>query len=90
MDPASPQPLSSVLSAPYSDLEIKDSLAILDRLFVENTPESRRQLRIDVQRDVIESDGAIIRDFTRISEVRVAGRCPRALSYLRVMLKTAS
>jgi hypothetical protein len=61
--------VTSVLAASYADLEIRDALSLLDHRKVENTPETRRQLRQDVQRDVIESNGAVIREFGHVAEV---------------------
>ena len=78
-DGASPQalrsnPLSSkvtsVLSASYADSDIRDALALLDKKGLENNPETRRQLRLDVQKDVIGSNGDIIREFGHVAEVR--------------------
>jgi len=77
--PTSPQalrsnPLSSkvtsVLSASYADSDIRDALGLLDKRGLENNAETRRQLRLDVQKDVIESNGEIIREFGHVAEVR--------------------
>lgn len=77
--PTSPQalrtnPLSSkvtsVLSASYADPDIRDALSLLDKRNVENNAETRRQLRLDVQKEVIESNGDIIREFGHVAEVR--------------------
>jgi hypothetical protein len=65
----SQQRLATVLSASYIDADIRNSLAVLDTRFVDNTAESRRQLRISVQGDVIHSNAQIIRDFARVAEV---------------------
>ena len=79
--PTSPQalrnnPLSSkvtsVLSASYADSDIRDALSLLDERNLENSAETRRQLRLDVQKDVIESNGDIIREFGHVAEVRVS------------------
>lgn len=69
IDSLTQQRLASVLSAAYSDSDIRDALTILDARFVENTAESRRQLRADVQADVIASHARIARDFAGVSEV---------------------
>ncbi|TVY59665.1 Conserved oligomeric Golgi complex subunit, partial [Lachnellula suecica] len=75
--PTSPQalrsnPLSSkvtsVLSASYADSDIKDALSLLDKRNVENNAETRRQLRLDVQKEVIESNGDIIQEFGHVAE----------------------
>lgn len=61
--------LTSVLSASYTDFDIRDALETLDRRGVKNTPETRRQLRLDVQKEVIECNGAVIKDFGVVAEV---------------------
>lgn len=75
--PANTQPRSnllatkvtSVLSASYADSDIRDALNLLDNRGVENNPETRRQLRLDAQKEVIESNGDIIREFGHVAEV---------------------
>lgn len=76
--PSSPQalrnnPLSSkvtsVLSASYADSDIRDALSLLDEKKLENNAETRRRIRLDVQREVIESNGDIIREFGHVAEV---------------------
>lgn len=61
--------VSSVLSASYADLEIRDALGLLDLRGVENSAETRRQLRLDIQKEVIESNGDIIKEFSHVAEV---------------------
>lgn len=68
-DSLTQQRLVAVLAAPFSDSDIRDALIILDKHFVENSAESRRQLRSSVQADVIASNAQIIRDFSLISKV---------------------
>lgn len=76
--PTNPQALRSnplsakvtgVLSASYADSDIRDALMLLDKRSLENNPETRRQLRLDVQKEVIESNGDIIREFGHVAEV---------------------
>jgi conserved oligomeric Golgi complex subunit 6 len=66
-------PLSSkvttVLSSSYADTEFREALALLDERGVSNTAESRRQLRLDLQKEVIDSNGEIIDEFARVAEV---------------------
>jgi hypothetical protein len=85
--PTSPQalrsnPLSSkvtsVLSASYADSDIRDALSLLDKRGLENNAETRRQLRLDVQKDVIESNGDIIREFGHVAEVRQVPPCSKS------------
>lgn len=61
--------VTSVLSASYVDADIKDALALLDKKKFENNSETRRQLRLDVQKEVIESNGDIIHEFGHVAEV---------------------
>jgi hypothetical protein len=58
-----------VLSASYADLEIRDALETLDSRGVENTSETRRQLRLHVQKEVVQCNGEIIKDFGQVAEV---------------------
>jgi hypothetical protein len=60
---------TSVLSTPYADSDIRDALDLLDRRGLENNAQTRRQLRLDVQKEVIESNGDIIREFGHVAEV---------------------
>lgn len=61
--------VSSLLSASYADLEIRDALNLIDERNIENNARTRRQLRLDVQKEVIESNGVIIREFGHVAEV---------------------
>lgn len=60
--------VANVLSASYADLDIRDALAILDARTTGNTPESRRNLRLDVQEELIQCNGNIVRDFGRVTQ----------------------
>jgi hypothetical protein len=62
--------ITSVLSASYADLEIRDALETLDARGVRNTAETRRQIRLDVQKEVIQVNGEIVKDFGEVAEVR--------------------
>ncbi|KAK2738567.1 Golgi transport complex subunit 6 [Myotisia sp. PD_48] len=59
--------LNSVLSASYADSDIRNALQTLDDRKILNTAETRRALRLDVQKDVIESNGKIIQDFGKVA-----------------------
>jgi len=61
--------VTSVLSASYADSDIRDALALLDKRGLVNNAETRRQIRLDVQKEVIESNGNIIREFGHVAEV---------------------
>jgi hypothetical protein len=62
--------ITSVLSTNYTDSDIRDALALLDSRGLKNTPEIRRQLRLQTQKDVIQSNGEIVREFGHVAEVR--------------------
>jgi hypothetical protein len=61
--------ITSVLSASYADLEIRDALETLDAREVRNTAETRRQIRLEVQKEVIQCNGEIVKDFGQVAEV---------------------
>lgn len=61
--------ITSVLSTSYADLEIRDALETLDSRKIQNTAETRRQLRIDVQKEVIQCNAEIVKDFGAVAEV---------------------
>ncbi|KXT01723.1 hypothetical protein AC578_2758 [Pseudocercospora eumusae] len=60
--------ITSVLSASYADLEIRDALSILDERGLKNTADSRRKLRLDVQEELIQCNGEIVQDFGKVAE----------------------
>ncbi|KAH6643962.1 oligomeric Golgi complex subunit 6 [Boeremia exigua] len=60
--------ITSVLSASYADLEIRGALYTLDERSVHNTAETRRHIRLDVQQEVIECNGEIVKDFGKVAE----------------------
>ncbi len=61
--------LASVLSASYADSEIREALRTLDAKGIQNDAETRRRLRLDVQKDVIECNSEIINEFGHVAEV---------------------
>lgn len=61
--------LTSVLSASYADSDIRDALETLSVRGIHNTAETRRQLRLDVQKEVVDSNAEIVRDFGKVAEV---------------------
>lgn len=67
--------ITHVLSASFADLEIRDALELLDARKLENTAETRRQLRVDVQKEVIQCNGEIVKDFAAVAEVRYIFGC---------------
>lgn len=61
--------VASVLSTSYADTEFREALALLDERGLLNTAETRRKLRLDLQREVINSNGEIISEFSKVAEV---------------------
>jgi hypothetical protein len=72
--------ITSVLSASYADLDIRDALETLDARGIHNTAETRRQIRLDVQREVIQCNGEIVKDFGEVAEV-----CNYKVSFVTVL-----
>lgn len=66
--------LSGVLSASYADSEIREALRSLDEKSIRNTAETRRRLRLDIQKEVIQRNGAVVQEFGHVAEVRPAQR----------------
>lgn len=61
--------IADVLSSSYSDIELRDALQTLDARNVKNTSETRRNLRLDVQQELIECNAEIVDDFGKIADV---------------------
>ncbi|GAB7360819.1 hypothetical protein MBLNU230_g0806t1 [Neophaeotheca triangularis] len=59
--------VTNVLSASYADLEIRDALSVLDERKTANTAETRRNLRLDVQQELIQCNGEIVQDFGAVA-----------------------
>lgn len=57
-----------MLSTSYADTEFRESLALLDERGISNSAETRRQLRLDAQKEVIDSNGKIITEFGRVAD----------------------
>ena len=62
--------LNSVLSSSFADAEIREALRTLDERQTHNSPEIRRWLRLDTQKEVIDRNGDIIQNFGLVAEVR--------------------
>ena len=62
--------ITSVLSTSYVDADMREALRTLDENHVQNTPKARRRLRLDIQKEVIDRNGEIVRDFGQVAEVR--------------------
>ena len=62
---------TSILSSSYADTEFRDALQLLDERQVHNDAETRRRIRLDLQKEVIDSNGEIVAEFGRVAEVCV-------------------
>ncbi|KAI9820811.1 MAG: Golgi transport complex subunit 6 [Phylliscum demangeonii] len=60
--------ITSVLSTSYADPDIREALGMLDQRGLHNSAEARRRLRLDVQKEVMDCNGAIIQDFGQVAE----------------------
>ncbi|KAK7210542.1 hypothetical protein V2G26_017720 [Clonostachys chloroleuca] len=60
--------VTSVLSTSYSDTEFRDALALIDERGVQNDAETRRHLRLDLQKEVIDCNSVVIGEFGRVAE----------------------
>ncbi|KAI0517707.1 oligomeric complex COG6 [Xylaria bambusicola] len=67
MNPISSK-VTSVLSTSYADSEFREALILLDERGISISAETRRQLRLDVQKEVIDSNGQIINEFGRVAD----------------------
>lgn len=61
--------ITSVLSASYADSEIRNALALLDKRGTTNTAETRRNMRLDAQKELIDCNVAILDEFGLVAEV---------------------
>jgi len=66
--------VTAVLSSAYSDTEFRETLSALDERATNHDAESRRQLRLHLQRDVIEHDGHVVDEFGKIADVSTPTR----------------
>lgn len=64
--------VASVLSTSYADTEFREALSLLDGRGLLNTADTRRKLRLELQREVINSNGEIITEFSKVAEVWMA------------------
>lgn len=61
--------LTSILSGLYADSDIRAALEILDSRSLKNDAETRRRLRLDTQKEVIDCNGSVVHDFGKVAEV---------------------
>ncbi|KAF5677261.1 oligomeric golgi complex subunit 6 [Fusarium heterosporum] len=60
--------VTSVLSTTHSDTEFRDALSLLDSRGIQNDAETRRHVRLDLQKEVINSNGEVLAEFGRVAE----------------------
>ncbi|SPO01311.1 related to Conserved oligomeric Golgi complex subunit 6 [Cephalotrichum gorgonifer] len=60
--------VNGVLATSYADSEFREVLSMVDERGLENSSELRRQIRLQLQKEVIESNGEIIREFGHVAE----------------------
>jgi conserved oligomeric Golgi complex subunit 6 len=63
--------VTSVLAASYADSDFRDALLVLDAGAVADNGETRRQLRLRLQKEVLESNGAIVDEFGQVADVGI-------------------
>ncbi|KAJ9603616.1 Golgi transport complex subunit 6 [Cladophialophora chaetospira] len=61
------QKLTSVLSTSYADHEIRDTLRLLDARAIHNDENTRRNLKANAQREVIDCNARIVDDFGAVA-----------------------
>ncbi|KUI62232.1 Conserved oligomeric Golgi complex subunit 6 [Cytospora mali] len=60
--------VTAVLATSYADSEFRDALSLLDDRGISNSAATRRQVRLQLQKEVIDSNGDIIAEFGRVSD----------------------
>ena len=66
--------LASVLSTSYSDAEFREALDLLDQRQIVNDGRGRRQIRLNLQKDVLDCNEVIVNEFGRVAEVSLCIR----------------
>lgn len=61
--------ISGVLSTSFADLDIRDALHTLDARQTKNTPQTRQNLRLDTQKEIIDCNAEIVDDFGEVAQV---------------------
>ncbi|KAK9473175.1 oligomeric Golgi complex subunit 6 [Dipodascopsis tothii] len=59
--------LSEILATTYADGSIKEALVLLGDRVQNNTPEMRRQFRANVEAEVIEANGQVLEQFSKMA-----------------------
>lgn len=68
--------ITTVLATSYADAEFRDALSLLDERGITNSAATRRQLRLHLQKEVIDSNGDIIAEFGKVADVSVVLTSP--------------
>lgn len=61
--------VTSILSSSFSDAEFREALSLLDERAISNDAKSRRQIKLDLHREVLDCNGLIIDQFGCVAEV---------------------
>lgn len=61
--------VTAVLATSYADSEFRDALSLLDERGISNSAATRRQVRLQLQKEVIDSNGDVIAEFGRVADV---------------------
>ena len=61
--------ITTLLASSFADSDVRDALAILDASGVTNSAETRRNLRQDAQKEVIDCNAEVVADFGKVAEV---------------------
>lgn len=61
---------TSVLSASYTDSDLRNALRMLDEKQLKNTRDTRRKLHLNAQKEVIGHNSDIVQDFGHVAQVR--------------------
>lgn len=61
--------VSAVLSTSYSDADFHGTVGLIDTRGIKNDGKTRRRLRLDLQKEVIEKNGKVLDDFGSVSDV---------------------
>lgn len=63
--------VTAVLATSYADSEFRDALSLLDDRGISNSAATRRQVRLQLQKEVIDSNGDVIAEFGRVADVSI-------------------
>lgn len=61
--------ISHLASTPYTDSEFAEGLQLLDGRDTQSTADARRQLRLNVQKEVIDTNGDVLDSFSKVAQV---------------------